>query len=270
MKVVTHQTAKPSDYNKESEGYDAFNEARSALINYTTEQILKKYNVKTVLDLTCGTGSQVFWLARQGFEVTGSDINAKMLRIAKEKAEKENLTVRFLKGDMRTAHIGEFDAVITIFNSIGHLTKTDFEIALRNVHRNLKKDSIYIFDIANLNYYLNGNHITELTVDWLTSTSDTHFRDIQYGTINTDGILALYNISIVQKRASPGEAQGAHEGWQKPKISKSTKTLQIYSATQLKEILTKNGFTVLEQRAIDGSIFTPEQTDRILTVAQKQ
>ena len=258
MKVATHQSAKSSDYNNESEGYDAFNEARSAVINFTTEQILKKYHVKTVLDLTCGTGSQVFWLAQCGFTVTGSDINEKMLKIAKTKAKEENLTLQFLKGDMRTAHIGEFDAVITIFNSIGHLTKADFKIALRNIHRNLKKDGLYIFDIANLNYYLSSNHITELTVDWLTKAKDTNFRDIQYGTIDSDGILALFNISIVQKDS------------EKPKISKSTKTLQIYSASQLKEILNKNGFTVLEQRGIDGSSFNQEHTDRILTIAQKQ
>jgi ubiquinone/menaquinone biosynthesis C-methylase UbiE len=258
MKIVTHQTAKPSDYNKESKGYDAFNEARSALINYTTEQILKSYNVKTVLDLSCGTGSQVFWLTQQGFEVTGVDINSQMLKIAKEKAQAEKLTIQFLKGDMRTAHIGQFDAVITIFNSIGHLTKADFEIALRNIHRNLKKDGFYIFDIANLNYYLSGNHITELTVDWLTKANDFRFRDIQYGTIDTDGILALFNISIVQKDS------------EKPKVSKSIKTLQIYSTNQLKELLNKNGFTVLAQRAIDGSIFNEENSDRILTIAQKQ
>ena len=280
MKIVTHQSAKPSDYNKESEGYDAFNEAHSALINYTTEQILKKYKAKTVLDLSCGTGSQVFWLAREGFEVTGVDINNKMLNIAKEKSillrqgfggqEHEKQTISFLNGDMRFAHIGEFDAVITIFNTIGHLTKADFEIALRNIHRNLKKDGLYIFDIANLNYYLNGNHITELTVDWLTSTNDVHFRDIQYGTIDTEGILALYNISFVQKRALPAGAQRAQEGSEKPKISKSTKTLQIYSAGPLKEILHKNDFIVLEQCGIDGSAFNNEQTDRILTIAQKK
>lgn len=257
MKVVTHQSAKPSDYNKESEGYDAFNEVHSALINYTIEQILKKYNIKTVLDLSCGTGSQAFWLAREGFEVTGADINKKMLKIAKEKAKQEKQKIQFLNGDMRSTHIGEFDAVITIFNTIGHLTKIDFEIALRNIHRNLKKDGLYIFDIANLDYFLKGNHITELTVDWLTSAHDIYFRDIQYGIVDTHGILALYNISMVQKRD------------EKTKISKSIKTLQIYSAHQLKELLNKNGFTVLEQCGIDGSSFSPENTDRILTIAKK-
>ncbi len=52
-----------------------------------------------------------------------------MLKIAKEKAKQEKLDLQFIKGDMRIHHVGEFDAVITIFNSVGHLTKTDFEKA---------------------------------------------------------------------------------------------------------------------------------------------
>lgn len=269
MKRISHQTAKPSHYNKESESYDAFNEARSALINATVEKMLKRYNVQTVLDLTCGTGSQVFWLTNCGFTVTGSDINAKMLKIAKEKALQEKLDIPFIKGDMRTAHVGEFDAVITIFNSIGHLTKSDFEKTLHNIRSNLKKDGLYIFDIANLDYFLEGNNIAELTIDWLTTTDDTQFREIQYSTLTADGILALHNISIVQKSALPGIAQRAKTG-EKPTISKSIKTLQIYSAAQLNQMLHKNGFKVIEQCEIDGSPFYQEKSDRILTIAQKQ
>lgn len=257
MKSVSHKTAKSSDYDKEAESYDAFNEKHSTIINQTIEKILSHYNATTVLDLTCGTGSQVFWLTRRGFTVVGSDINAKMLKVAQEKAKEEKLEISFIKGDMRTLQVGEFDAVITIFNSIGHLTKADFEKTLQNIRGNLKKDGLYIFDIANLTYFLKDNNITDLTVDWLTTTDDTQFRDIQYSIISNDGILALYTISIVQK------------GSDNPKISKSVKTLQIYTADQLKELLNKNGFKVLEQCDIDGSKFVEDKTDRILTIAQK-
>ena len=257
MKRLSHKTANPSHYNKESASYDAFNEPHSALINATLATKLKEYNVKTVLDLTCGTGSQVFWLANHGFTMVGSDINAKMLKIAKEKAQQEKKEIPFIKGDMRTVHVGEFDAVITIFNSIGHLTKPDFEKALQNIHGNLKKNGLYIFDIANLNYYLKGNNISALTIDWITTSGDTRFRDIQYSTISPEGILAFYTTSIVQK------------GMQEPKTTKSTKTLQLYTAQQLKEILNKNGFTVIDQCDIDGSTFIEERTDRILTISQR-
>lgn len=257
MKRVSHKTAQASDYNKEAESYDAFNEPHSATINATVQKILTKYNVATVLDLTCGTGSQVFWLHNAGFKVTGSDINAKMLKIAQEKAKQENLDIPFIKGDMRSVPVGEFDAVITIFNSIGHLTQADFAKALHNIGTNLKKDGLYIFDIANLTYFLKGNNITDLTVDWLTTTDDTKFRDIQYGIITPDGILAFYTTSIIQKNS------------QKPKISKSLKTLQIYTAGQLQGLLKRTGFKVLEQCGIDGAPFVEERTDRILTIAQK-
>lgn len=60
MKPLSHRSAKPSHYNKEAESYDAFKEASSKPVNQLIEAILKKHKVRTVLDLTCGTGSQVF------------------------------------------------------------------------------------------------------------------------------------------------------------------------------------------------------------------
>lgn len=151
-----HKSAKPSHYNKEAENYDAFNEANSKPINQLIETILKKHRVKTVLDLTCGTGSQVFWLAKRGYEVVGADINSKMLKVANSKAQKEKLALKFLKGDMRTIKVGKFDAVITIFNAVGHLTKIDFEEAMKNISDNLKDGDLYIFDINNLSFLMDG------------------------------------------------------------------------------------------------------------------
>ena len=131
---MPHYSANASHYDEEAEHYDAFNEEGSLAVNLTLQDILKKYDVKTVLDLSCGTGSQVFWLAKYGYQVTGSDINSKMLEIARFKAKRSRLSIKLLQGDMRTLQAGKFDAVITIFNSIGHLTTLDFEKALSNVY----------------------------------------------------------------------------------------------------------------------------------------
>lgn len=106
MSILSHISAKPSHYNKAAKHYDAFNEKNSKLINQTIENILKKHKVKTVLDLTCGTGSQVFWLIKRGFNVVGADINSKMLKIARNKARQEKLTIKFIKGDMRNIQVG--------------------------------------------------------------------------------------------------------------------------------------------------------------------
>ncbi len=149
MKSLPHTSAKPSHYDESAEVYDIFNEKKSYLINQTIKNILKKHHVKTVLDLTCGTGSQVLHLAKNGYKVTGSDISEKMLQIAREKALQENLNVQFIKGDMRTIQAGQFDAAITIFNAVGHLTKSDFENALQNIRNNLKYgDYIYLINLT--------------------------------------------------------------------------------------------------------------------------
>lgn len=255
---MKHTTAKPSHYNKEAESYDAFNEKNSRPINQFIETIFHKHKVKSVLDLTCGTGSQVFWLTKCGYEVIGTDINSKMLKIAQDKAKQANLPIKFIKGDMRTLKVGKFDAVITIFNAIGHLTKLDFEKALQNVHQNLKDNGLYIFDIFNLSYLLNQNNITKLTIDYQEIVDDTKFREIQYSTISEDGILASYDTYYEQK------------GTSKPKISKCSQTLQVYTAKQLKEMLHKNGFKVFKQCQIDGSQFIENKSERILTIAKKQ
>lgn len=255
MKTKLHRSAKPSHYNKEADSYDAFNEKNAQPMNSLIESFLKKHSVHTVLDLTCGTGSQVFWLANSGYEVTGVDINSRMLKIAKSKANKEQ-ALKLIKGDMRSTYIGQFDAVITMFNSIGHLTKNDFEVAANNINKNLKINGLYIFDIFNLNFLLEGNNITRLTIDWQEVVDGNKFREIQYSTISQDGILASYDIYIEQKDSNT-------------KTSRCSQTLQVYSANQLKTILEANGFKVLHQCGMDGIEITENKTERIITVAKK-
>ena len=67
MKTLKHTTAKASYYNTRAEHYDEFNENNSKAINMLLGKILKEHHVVTVLDLTCGTGAQVFWLIEAGF-----------------------------------------------------------------------------------------------------------------------------------------------------------------------------------------------------------
>ncbi len=255
---IIHITAKSSHYDKEAENYDRFNEENSKIVNQCIEKILKEFKIKSILDLSCGTGSQVIWLAKKKFNIIGYDINCKMLEIAKGKAIKEQLDIKFIKGDMRTTRAGKFDAVITIFNSIGHLTKEDFIKTIKNIYSNLNDGGLYIFDIFNLNYLLKDNNITKLTIDWLKRCGDIIVREIQYSTISSDGILASYDIYHQQKLES------------NPNITHDFQTLQVYTAKQLKIILEKNGFELLKQYNIDGKSFDENKTERILTIAQKK
>lgn len=257
MSTLSHKSAKPSHYDKDAKFYDAINEEGRKETNQFIESALKKYKAKTVLDLTCGTGSQVFWLDKKGFEVIGSDFSVNMLKVARAKAKKMGKKIKFLNGDMRTIKVGKFDAVISIFNAVGHLTKSDFEKAMRNVSRNLNDGGIYIFDIFNLNYALNGDNITKFTIDVPETVGNTKIRKVQFSTIDKTGNLASYTSTIEQRSLG------------KPKIVRSAQTLQVYSAKQLKEMLARNGFKVLKQCSFDGSRLYDKKTENIVTIAKK-
>lgn len=259
MEPLDHTTAKASYYNTRAQYYDEFNENNSRGTNSVVEKILKEHHVSTVLDLTCGTGSQVFWLLDSGFDVVGVDINQSMLKIAKQKAKQKNLSVKFLKGDCRDVVVGQFDAVITIFNAIGHLTRDDFQQATLNINNNLKKGGIYIFDIFNLDYLKHEDNITKLTGDWLTISDGTSIREIQFSTITDDGILASYSTYVKQDKYD-----------QPSKISKGYgNTIQCYTADGLQRILEQSGFKVLKQTGINGEAFSQYETERILTIGKK-
>jgi SAM-dependent methyltransferase len=85
-------------------------------------------DVRTILDVACGIGTQSIGLARTGFTVTGSDLSAGAVERAKVEARKRSVEIDFSVCDMRVAHDHherEFDVVIACDNSIPHLLSDD-------------------------------------------------------------------------------------------------------------------------------------------------
>jgi ubiquinone/menaquinone biosynthesis C-methylase UbiE len=255
-KMGKHKLGIPLEYHKLSNYYDLLTQGQQQ-INHVIDKMLSKHKTKTVLDLTCGTGAQVFWLAKHGYKVTGIDISPHLLEIARKKAQREKIDIHFLEGDMRTIKVGKFDAVITIFNAIGHLTKVDFEKAIKNIHKNLKEGGLYLFDIFNLDA-MTDDVVNNLKMDLKKTVNHTKVRNIQFSKLDKrKGRLTSYDQFIIQ------------EGSNKPKLLKGKFTLQLYTAKELKDMLTKNDFKVLGQYGIDGSKFLEKKTQNILTVAKK-
>ncbi len=248
----------PLEYKKLPQYFDAWNiNENTEKTNEIIAKLLKSHNVKAVLDLTCGTGSQVFYLAKQGFNVTGVDVSSPLLDIARKRALKEKYDVKFIDGDMRTLKVGYFDAVITIFNAVGHLTKLGFAKAIRNIYKNLKERGIYIFDI------LNRDSMTEETVANLAyyvhkKIGSTQILATQCSTFDkANGVLTSYNSYLIQKKAD------------RPERFYNKFSLQIYTAEELKALLAENGFEVLAQSALDSAEFIKDKSLNILTVARK-
>ena len=86
-------------------------------------------DVRRVLDISCGIGTQSIGLAQRGYQVTASDLSANEIERAMEEAQQRGQsTISFSVCDMRTAfshHGGSFDLVISCDNSIPHLLTDD-------------------------------------------------------------------------------------------------------------------------------------------------
>ena len=66
----------PLEYQRHPEFFDAFSDnGHAAATNTVIAKLLRKQKVHTVLDMTCGTGSQVWHLAKHGYKVTGADFS---------------------------------------------------------------------------------------------------------------------------------------------------------------------------------------------------
>lgn len=102
--------------------YDSINKQAEDL-NYIIENYWKG-KVSTILDASCGIGTQALGLAKLGFKVTGSDISSKEIKRAKTEAELRKLKIKFSIADMRELsghHKQKYDLVISCDNSLPHL-----------------------------------------------------------------------------------------------------------------------------------------------------
>lgn len=83
---------------------------------------------KSVLDVSCGIGTQSIGLAARGYRVKASDLSPGAVDRAKKEAEARNLSISFSVCDMRALyrhHGSDFDVVICAGNSIPHLLSDD-------------------------------------------------------------------------------------------------------------------------------------------------
>ncbi len=110
----------------------------------------QKADVRTVLDLACGTGSLSVLLAKRGYRVLGVDLSEDMLAEADQKAAAmEGNRPFFVCQPMQRLRLPEtVDAVICCLDSINYLRKpTDCQKTFRRVYDALTHGGVFVFDI---------------------------------------------------------------------------------------------------------------------------
>ena len=106
---------------------------------------LKKRKVKKVLDLGCGAGRHVVYIALQTFEAYGVDLSETGLKKTKERLREKSLEAPLVKCDMKSLPFISscFDAAICL-NTIYHQRLAEVQQTILEVYRILKKGGLFL------------------------------------------------------------------------------------------------------------------------------
>jgi ubiquinone/menaquinone biosynthesis C-methylase UbiE len=144
------------------EFYDRFADRYDVMISdkrYDAElpffkSIFGRYNVKSVLDCSCGTGKHVIKFLQLGFEATGSDVSIQMVKKAQKNAASLAINASFVQADFKKltdVFDREFDCVVCLGNSLNHeLKEKSMLSALRSMYDVLRDKGQVIIQIRNL------------------------------------------------------------------------------------------------------------------------
>jgi SAM-dependent methyltransferase len=115
-------------------------------------EVFKQYNVKTIMVLGCGYGRNCLYFAKLGFSVAGIDISPVGIKIAKRNAERYNLSVEYVIGDVLNVLPArrKYDGVFV--HNLLHLFLKHNRIKLINGLKNsLKKSGILVVNVFSMN-----------------------------------------------------------------------------------------------------------------------
>ena len=143
-------------YDRQAAVYEVMNDwpSRLALELPFIRRALEQTHAQTVLDVACGSGHHAIALALEGYAVSGADLSAEMVDLARRNAAQADVSIRFEQtgfAEIGTRFNMTFDAVLCLGNSLPHvLTEADQLAALTAMHGRLRSGGVLV--LQNLNY----------------------------------------------------------------------------------------------------------------------
>ena len=138
-----HRRTVESGYDRMAEQYLATKDLEDPLALAALEDLASLLpSGAAVLDLGCGAGVPVTrWLADRSFAVTGVDVSARQLDLARKNVPAGT----YLKADMTELTFApeSFDAAVA-FHSIIHVPRAEHLALLESIHRWLRPEGVFL------------------------------------------------------------------------------------------------------------------------------
>ena len=147
------------DYHLIFEDWDTSVKRQGRVLDQIIQnQISISPNNLSVLDCSCGIGTQAIGLALLGYNVLATDFSTKAVSRAKREAKRLQANLTFGVADFRTLSDqvkGAFNIIISCDNSLPHLLDdTDLQLALRNIWSKLSDNAFFLASIRDYDQLL--------------------------------------------------------------------------------------------------------------------
>ena len=129
--------------------------------------LARKYGSGGVVDVACGTGAVLLYLAERGISVDGTDLSEEMCKVASAKAEALGLSLNIIPADMTKFSSGKkYSLAIIARSGFMHLPDQALQIAaLKNLNQQtdlestLNMDEVLRYFVVH-NFVVNGDSYT--------------------------------------------------------------------------------------------------------------
>jgi len=204
-----------------------------------------------LLDLCCGQGRHCVPFARQGFQVTGLDLNPPYLELARQAAKANNVQVETIAADMRQIPFrSHFDAAVNMYSSFGYLESEAEDLkVLESVAAALKPAGRLLLDMLNREWAV-ANYIQN---DWHSGADGTLYverRDLDFASSRMH-----VSFSIIEPAGGRRDSIGHH--------------IRLYTLTETIRLLERVGMSVTSVFGGFDSESYAIDTRRMIILAQK-
>lgn len=170
--------------------YDEFADSYDEMIDWQARleyeklyfsKLFKKYGVKRILDVACGTGMHSILFNKMGYRVVGIDNSPGMLEQARRNAKEHGAKgLRFIEASLTSLPEvvkGRYEAIVCLGNSLPHLVDDqDIVKALSDFYSILRTGGILIMQIVHFDHYLDSAESAVAVVDGFRYGKPVTFR----------------------------------------------------------------------------------------------
>lgn len=100
-------------------------------------------------DLACGSGEITVRLAKRGCVMTGVDVSEEMLNVARDKARREGLNIKWVRQDMQELELAhKADFITCVCDGFNYVAPKSLAKMLDRIKDNLKDGGTLVFDVS--------------------------------------------------------------------------------------------------------------------------